>query len=255
MWQPAFTVSVYVLLEAWRSRFAALLGLLLLGGWCLALFIGQVALTETGPTQAVALAAALRLGAAFLLSLFCVTSLTREFAGQGGYLLFAQPLSRSAYFFGKLGGFALLAWLCALGCGLLLSAYAPVAAAWWWGLTLGCELLLVACASLLCAISLSHPFQAHSAVLGFYLLARSISAFQAIVASPAYEPSPVDRLIGYALDLLGLLLPDLERFAQSAWLLEPQSAPAEVLPTLLQTAIYALLLASMALIDLCRKNL
>jgi hypothetical protein len=256
MFRQIPVLAFYVLVEAWRSRFALLLALLLLAGSGLGAFLGQVAITETGAVQASLLAALLRLSTVFLLSLFCVSSLVREFAEKGIYLLLSLPLPRPVYLLGKFVGFAALSLFVAALCGTFLLFYAPPLAVLWWSVSLWCELLIMVLVSMLCAIGLNHATPAFSMVLGFYLLSRVMGAIQQMAASTWYNTQTLaDRFIEGFIGLLGFLLPNLEQFTDSAWLIYPPANAAFLWPVLAQTLIYLALLGAMNAFDLYRKNL
>ncbi len=249
------TVAFYLLLEAWRSRLPLLVLGILTANLGLAWFIGELAVTETQATQAALLAAWSRLTAVYLLTLFCVGSLAREFNDKGAQLLFAAPLSRGEYFLGKAVGLAALAVGSALLFSLPLLLYAPPLAVAYWAASLACELLLMGFVGMLCAIGLNHTTQALSAALGFYLLARVIQAMQFMAESGWRESaSPADQIMAGGVYVMALLLPDLDRFTVSAWLLYSPPDPPALWTVLIQTGIYLALLTGMILFDLYRKE-
>jgi ABC-type transport system involved in multi-copper enzyme maturation permease subunit len=249
-------LAVQVLLEARRSRFMAMLALSLPAGWGVAEFSGALAVTEADAMQIALLAALLRLIAAYLLALFVVTAQARELADRGTYLLLALPLRRADYFAGKLLGAAALALLCAVLHSLLLLLYAPAPAVLWWGLSLWCELVLVAAFSLVCVLGLQQPVAALTAVAGFYILARSIRALETLGHNLLSSSSAFsDQTLYFLIRLTSLALPDLHGFAATEWLLYQTGEAAALLPVIGQTALYLALLVGVGLFDLYRKNL
>lgn len=244
-------IAACTLLEALRNRLIWLLLLAALGAVGLSGFLNELALTESRQVQAALLAALLRLAAVFLVATCVVTSVVREADDKGQEMLLALPLPRSAYLFGKLAGFGALALLPALLFGALSLLFAAPAHSALWAASLLCELWIVAAFSLLCALSFSQPLPALAGAAGFYLLARAIGSLQLIAHAGA--DSGARRAIAAGLDLLAFVLPALDRFTRTEWLLYGGDAAA-LLAIALQSALYIGLLAAAALFDLYRKS-
>jgi ABC-type transport system involved in multi-copper enzyme maturation permease subunit len=250
------TLASYVLLEALRTRFFAIIIILLFTGIGLTLFLGQVAIIETYAIQSSLLAAFLRLAAMYMVSLFVITSTVHEFNDRTIYLLLSLPLPRSVYFIGKFHGFAFVAFFTALTFGSALLSYVPFPAVSLWTLSLFCELLIITALSLWCILTFQHTIQAFSAVVGFYILARSINAMQLMAQGPLnIAPSWIDQLINLLIKLIAMLLPNLERFTQSSWLIYASGSLEILTEIIVQTIIYILFLLTLSLFDLYRKNL
>jgi ABC-type transport system involved in multi-copper enzyme maturation permease subunit len=251
------TLATYVAVEAFRTRFFAVIVMLLVIGLGLTLFLGQVAIIETVAIQSSWLAAFLRLSAMYVVSLFVITSIVREFHDHSIYLWLSFPMRRSTYFFGKLSGFALVACLTAVLYGVALFWYVPGWQVGLWTLSLLCELLIVISLSFLCVFTFHQTVQAFSIVLGFYILARSISMMQLMTQGPLLQNSHAwtDHLINSLVELLAMLLPHLDRFTQTEWLVYHTGNLNSLLVIFVQTVIYVVLLATMSLFDLYRKNL
>lgn len=251
-----FTLAALVIQEALRTHFFAVVIIVLLIGFGLALFVGQIAIIESTAYQSSLLAAFLRLSAVYVVSLFVITSIVREFHDHSIYLWLSLPMQRSTYFLGKLSGFALVASITAILFGIALLGYVPYQQVGLWTLSLFCELLLIMTVSLLCVLTFPQTVQAFSVVLGFYILARSIGAMQLMAQGPLNDPqSWGDQLINVLVKLLAMLLPNLERFTQSEWLVYHTGNLESLLEIVVQTVIYLLLLIGMSLFDLYRKNL
>jgi hypothetical protein len=245
MCRPIFTIAAYTLLEALRNRLAWVLGALALGALALGGLLGQLALTESGALQAVLLAALLRLCCVLLVASFAIAGVAREAGDKGQELLLALAMPRAAYVLGKLAGFALVALLPALLFGAMAALLAPPAWCAAWALSLWCELWIVAAFGLLCVLSLGQLPSALAATLAFYLLARAIGGLQAI-AREAGAP------LRMAIDALAALLPHLDQFTRSEWLVY---GGAQLGPLLAQTALCVGLLGAAALFDFYRRQL
>ena len=256
MIRQIITLAIYVALEALRTRFFAVIVMLLLIGFGIALFLGQVTIIESAAYQSSLLAAFLRLGAVYVVSLFVITSMVHEFHDHSIYLLLSLPMQRTTYFIGKFSGFALVASITAILFGVALLGYVPYQQVGLWTLSLLCELLIITALSLWCVLTFHQTIQAFSVVLGFYILARSLSAMQLMAQGPLNDSrSWVDQLINMLIEMLATLLPNLERFTQSEWLVHHTGNVENLLTIFMQTIIYVILLVVMSLFDLYRKNL
>ncbi|MBE3025769.1 hypothetical protein GQ37_000715 [Janthinobacterium sp. BJB1] len=255
MLRPALTIARYTLLEALRSRLLWLFVLAACGGAGLAGFLQQLALTESAAVQTALLAAVLRLAGVFLLAAFIVTSMAREAADKGLELLLALPMPRAAYLLGKLLGYAALAGVPAVLFGLLMARFVPAAHGALWAASLLGELWIVAAFSLLCAASLQQALPALAATAGFYVLARMVGSLQLLAhGAQAGQSWPQQAMTG-AVDVLALLLPRLDDFTRTEWLLYATGGWPALAGVAAQTAIYVALLASAALCDFYRRNI
>ncbi|MDC8759876.1 ABC transporter permease subunit [Janthinobacterium fluminis] len=254
MLAATLTIAAYTLREALRNRLLWLLLLAALGAVGLSGFLHELALTESRQVQAALLAAVLRLAGVFLIAAFVVTSMVREANDKGLELLLALPLPRAAYLGGKLAGYAALALLPALLFGALAACVAAPAQAALWGLSLLCELWIVAAFSLLCALSFNQVLPALAGAAGFYLLARAIGALQLLGHGRAGAHSAAQQAISAGLDVVAAVLPALHTYTRSEWLLYDTGDAAALLAIAAQTAVYVGLLACAALFDLYRKS-
>lgn len=252
---PSLTVAYYTLVEALRSGLpwlAAACAAAVLG---LAGFLSQVAITEGAALQASVAGALLRACAVFLIAAHVVASVSREANDKGLELVLALPISRSAYYLGKLLGFACAGALLATLFALPLLAWAKPAdlAAWW--VSLAVETALVAAAALFFSSAMAQTVAAIAATAGLYLLARSIAAIQAIAGSPLAGDSPLTQAARWGIDTLAVLLPRLDSVTRGDWLLYGAPAPGELARALLGLALYLALLAAAGLFDFSRRNL
>jgi hypothetical protein len=249
------TIARYTLLEALRNRLLWLLLLAAAGAIGLSGFLHELALTESRQLQAALLSALLRLAAVFLIATFVITSVVREANDKGLELLLALPLPRAAWLLGKLAGFGALAMLPALLFGALGLLFAPPDQVALWTLSLLCELWIVAAFSLLCVLTLTQVLPALAAAAAFYLLARVAGTLQLLGHGPGGSHGPGQQWLNGAVDALALLLPHLDQFTRSDWLVYHGGTAAELGAIALQTALALAALVSAALFDLYRKNL
>lgn len=251
---PTAILARLVLLEARRGGLPWLVLGGIAAGVSLAAFLSQVALTESRPLQAAIIAALLRACAAFLIAAQVAASTAREIHDRGLELMLSLPLSRATHYFGRLAGFAAAGVALAAAFSLPLLAWAPPAAVAAWGLSLACETVLIAAATLFFTMTLANVMPAIAASAGLYLLARSIDAIRAIAAGPLAEPSLPATLARLAVDGVALLLPPLDAVARTEWLLYGAPAPGPYLAALGALAVYTLLVIAAGLFDFQRRS-
>ncbi|MCP4041124.1 MAG: ABC transporter permease [Gammaproteobacteria bacterium] len=250
------SIASFTLLEALRNRLPWLVLAILALGLGISQFLGVVAITESVQVQVGFLGALLRLAAVVVVGLFVITSMAREFNDKVLELHLSLSITRGGYFLGKLGGYTLFSLLVSVLFSLLLLLYAPPGQVILWGLSLCAELLLVTAFSMLCLFTFSQVTVALSVVIAFYVLSRSIGAIQLMAYGPMTSSSGLSQqLAGWVIDGVAYLLPDLYRFTPSEWLIYSTGEWENLIPILVQTSVYLLLLAGAAMFDLYRRDL
>jgi ABC-type transport system involved in multi-copper enzyme maturation permease subunit len=242
------------LLEARRGGLLWLVMLAVAAGVAIGGFLSQLALTESRMVQAAVVAALLRVCAVFVLATQIVSSVRREIDEKRLELMLALPLARATQYAGRLGGFIALGAVLALLFTLPLALWATPQAVAAWGLSLACELALVAAAALFFAMTLAQLVPALAATAALYLLARSMSALQAIASGPLADETLLHGLARRGIDLLALLLPALDRATRTDWLLYGAPDARSYASALGGVLVYVVLLAAAGLFDFQRRN-
>lgn len=236
------------LLEAWRTRILLVWLAVVLIAVLIAGFGAQLALTESARFRLVWLGVGLRLAALVLLTFFVASSLLRERDERRTEFILGFALARRDYLLAKLIAAAMLAALfAASAAGVLLFAEARVAA---WGMTLWLELILIAALAIFASMTMSSIAAALSFVFTFYLLAR---IWPGLVYLSSVSPfADQYATLGAAARMFGTLLPRVDLYTRSEWLL---GAPADIAPMAIVHAFaYGVLLLAAALIDLRRRE-
>lgn len=250
---PAAILARLVLLEARRSALPWLAAASIVAALIVAAFLSGVALTEGRELRVAIVAALLRACAVFLIAAHVAASVQREIDDRGLEQMLSLPHSRAVHYLGRLAGFA--------ACGVLLAALFALPLAPWtapaalaaWSVSLAAECMLVAAAALFFSMTLAQLVGSISATLGLYLLARSISAIQAIAAGPLAGDSLAGRLGHGAVDALAFVLPRLDDATRTAWLLYGAPPPAVAAWSVGSLVAYALLLSAAGLVDFYRR--
>lgn len=251
---PSANLARLVLIEARRSALPWLAAAAVAASLALAAFLSQVALADRRALELALVAALLRACAVFLVAVHVATSVSREMNDKGLEMLLSLPLARSTQYLGRLAGFAACGAAVAVLFGVPLLLWAPAQAVALWVLSLALECMLVAAATLFFAVSLGQLVAALSATVGFYLLARSIAAVQAMASSPLAETSTAQEAARWAVDAVALLLPHLDGVTRTGWLLYEMPEPRAYLQALASLVIYCGLLAAAGLFDFHREN-
>lgn len=250
------TLARFTVLEAWRTRLIWLYAIALALVFGTAYFAQQLAITESARVQIVFSATASRLVAVFVLSLYILTSVVREFNDKGLELTLSFDLRRADYILGRLLGFMLIALAMALLAALPQLILASLTAVLQWGCSLALELVIVAALSLFCIVTFTQLLPAASFVAGFYLLARVLWAIRLISDNPIFEDGALShQMMTWLVDALALVLPALDRFTQSAWLVDGAAEWSAVGICAVQAMLYTALLTAAAMFDFYRRNL
>jgi ABC-type transport system involved in multi-copper enzyme maturation permease subunit len=249
------TIARYTVLEAMRTRLPLLTFIsagVLLGA---SFFVREIAVTESTRFQTAFYAATIRCVCVFIAALFAIVSVTREFQDKGLEVILALDLPRSSYIVGKLGGFLAVAALIAIAVSvplIPLAGWQPVAQ---WTASLALELAIVAALSLFCVVTFNQLMPAFSFVIAFYLFARALTAIRLISANPiADATSASHQIMKWALDALALIVPALDAWTRTGWLVDAPASWSALLPIAAHSALFVVILASAAVFDMHRRN-
>ena len=256
MLKQAMVVARFTLLEAARARLPRVALATIASGLVLAECAAGLALTDSQSYRLDVYAAWTRIALVACTVLFVASSVVRELADRAIDVSLARPLSRGAWFVGRLTGYCAGAALLATAAALPLAFTATPLAALVWGFSLAAELSLVAAASLSSAVALTQVPAAVLAVAGFYVLSRSIDAMVLMSTGPTVAPGAwsalvIERVVGW----LALLLPPLATYTRSSWLLDASTALAALPAIVAQTVIYAMLLTAVGMFDFARREI
>jgi ABC-type transport system involved in multi-copper enzyme maturation permease subunit len=249
------TIARYTLLEALRTRLPALVliavSVLLLASF----FVDSIAVTEGARFQTGFYAAGMRLAGVFIAGLYVLVSVARELNDKGLDMLLALDLPRGHYVLGKLAGFLAIAALIAAAACLPLAWLAAPQAVLQWAASLALELAIIVALALFCMVTFNQLVPAASFVLAFYLLARSLTAIRLMSAHPLIGADTLShQVITFVVETLALVMPALDAWTQTAWLVNQHAAWSAIAQLTWQSALYVVLLAAAAMFDLYRKN-
>ncbi|OGA25644.1 MAG: hypothetical protein A3I02_09510 [Betaproteobacteria bacterium RIFCSPLOWO2_02_FULL_67_26] len=249
------TIARYTLLEAVRTRLPALLLVTLLALLAASFFIEAISVAEGARLQAGFYAASMRLACVFIAGLYVLVSVTREFDDKGLDVLLALDLPRSHLVLGKLAGFLAIGALIAVAAALPLALLAAPQAMLQWAASLALELAVIVALALFCIITFNQLTPAASFLLGFYLLARSLTAIRLMSANPVSGGEELShQVIHFLVETLALVMPSFDAWTQTAWLVNEPASWSALSQLAGLSALYVALLAAATMFDLYRKN-
>jgi len=249
------TIARYTLLEALRTRLPHVLAAVVLVLGAGSFFAGAIAITESTRVQVGIYAACMRLATVFVAAMYVLASVAREFNDKVLDVTLALDLPRSHYILGKLSGLVLLGSALAAVAALPLVFFAPTEGVLAWGVSLALELWIVMALALFCAVTFRQPIAAVSFVVAFYLLARTLTAIRLMSAHPlAGSGSPAQQVSQWLAEALALVMPALDAWTQTAWLVGRAPAWTSIAVLVGQSALYVALLAAATMFDFQRRN-
>ncbi len=256
MFRQIRVIAKYTFIEAVRNRLLWMLAIFLISAFAVTEFVADIAITDQRQIQLAILSNLLRYSGIGLLATLIVSSGIRDQQDKSLEFMLALPISRTGHFLGKLGGFMILSLLISVAFGLLLSLYADSSGVLIWSLSYWFELTLVSCLGLVASFSFRHVLAGLGSVLLFYLLARTLESIVLVSQGPLVTSESLgQRFIDGFFSLLHVLLPALDRFSQTSWLVYGDYTTQSVTAMLIQAVIYIPLLSAVALVDFHRKNI
>ncbi len=250
-----YTIAWFTFLENLYNRSLYVGGAVVALALVMAQFLDALTIIESREFQHAFLGVFLRLSGVLLMSVMIVTGMRRELDEKRLELTLAFAISRSAYLTGKFLGYGLIAGIVVMVLTVPLWFTVPASQVLVWGLSAWCELLIVSMLALTCALTFNQVTGALLALFATYLLARVMHALQAMGHGVFFSDATIaDSLINHLLDAIAFVLPGLNYFANTDWLVYHTAQLSSLLPVVGQTVIYLSLLAAVALFDLYRKN-
>ena len=248
-------IARYTVLEAVRTRLPLLTLACIAVLFGASFFVRELAIAESVRFQTAFYAAAMRFAIVFVAALYVVASVAREFQDKGLDVMLALDLPRSHYIVGKLAGFLAIAAALACVVALPIIPLAGIDAVAAWGTSLALELAVVVAFSLFCVVTFNQLMPALSVVMAFYLFARALTAMRLIGGNPIAGGDTLShRFMTWAIEALAYVVPALDQWTRTAWLVDKAAAWPSLPPIALHSALFIILVAAAAVFDMHRKN-
>jgi len=249
------SIARYTVLEALRTRLPLTVTIVAAVLVLASFFVREIAVTESLRFQTAFYAATMRFATVFLAALYVIASIAREFQDKGLDMALALDLPRGHYVAGKLAGFVALALAIAAAAAIPLLFFASGASVLQWSVSLAAELALIVALALFCTVTFNQLMPAASFVLGFYLLARAIAAVRLIGENPITGADALShKVTAGVIEALALVLPSLDRWTRTAWLVDDPARWSEVGGILAQGALFVVVFGTATMFDLYRRN-
>lgn len=245
----------YVLKAAVRDKMMVSFLVLVLVGISMGAFFGSAAATEADVFAMVFTAGSLRIAGVLGLILFIVFHMRRSFDTKDVDFLLTCPISRSTFLLSHSLAFTVIASVLALlitGSLLALNPHVWGAGFLLWAFSLFIEFIIMANVALFFSMVLPSAVSGAMSVLALYLLARLMGEFLGII-DRGINLFGFDE-VSIMMQMISLIAPRLDLFAQTSWLIYAPDAVAGYLFTLAQGVSYTFLLLAAALIDLDRRQ-
>lgn len=252
-------IMKYILLTA--SRDLLFLGLILINIFSILIsnFLGNTALSEQEQMAITYAGSSIRIITNIGLIIFVCFHVKRSFDNKEIEFFLSKPVSRSKFLFSYILGFSILA--------LLISTFAIIAmlifflkykaGIIYWGISLFIETLITIGFALFAALILQSGVLAVLLTLAFYALARMMGFFIITIHHPTLMPK-LNNLLTWTVEsiiiLISTVLPRLDLFTQSKWLVYGLSEMQEFFIVVIQCAVYIPLLFFISLLDFRRKQ-
>ncbi len=247
----------YILLTALRDfLFLGLLIALALAA-SVAATLGGTAMVEKEAMTLVFSGAASRLILMFGLTVFIAFHIRQAFDQKEIDVLLSRPLSRFQILFSYWLGFSFVAFLLVLAAVTILS-FLPVSNMTgfaYWGVSLLLESWLMVAIALFASFTLSSAVASVLASMGLYIAGRMMAFFVATSESQMlFRDDLINEVLRLIIETSSIIIPRLDLFTQSEWLIYGVVRPEDTTIALLQVLIYIPLLIAAATIDFKRKE-
>ncbi len=254
----------YTIITALRDWLFLGILLLILLATGLSLFLGNTALSEQTFMAAAFISSAARMITMLGLVIFVCFHVRRSFENKEVELILSKPISRVSFVVAYFFGFAVLALWMVLPIALLMLAlhYAHLlqlnlTGLLLWTGSLYLETLIVVAFAFFSALLLSSAVTSVLFTLSFYFLARIFGFLLISINSTVSlaRDNLMNKIAEQILNVLGVVIPRLDMFSKSEWLMYGIGADSSHIYLFIQSAfIYVPLLLVMAMYDFSRKQ-
>lgn len=243
----------FVVLTALRDRlFASLLGILLLV-FGVSLYVGDGAIFEKNEMVITFGAGAARAALALGLTVFVAFHVERIYETREIEAILARSISRARFIVSYWAGMVVVATLLALPVLLFVGffSYSAPGAAWWCA-SFMMECCVIVAFALFSAVTIERAIPTIFATLGFYGLSRLVGFVIGIATHG--QQNGLNRIANPLIEGISLLLPRLDLFCQTRWLIYgPDEGEAlHLMP--IQAVIFVAFILAMTIFDLRRKQ-
>ena len=246
----------YILMTAQRDSLFLGLAISVIFAAYIAFFLGTTAAVEEGQTSMVYAAGISRIILILGLVIFVAFHIRRSFENREIDLMLVHPISRTKFILSYLLGYSIIALFFVLFAAIVLYLLAHIHSLnqnleglGIWTLSVLLEAVIMSTLAMTASLILRSTVITVLLSLGFYVLSRMAGFVLMIVNKPGNE--------GFSFDIfehISKLIPRMDFFGKTEWLLYGYKTNEEVYLFLAQAAIYTTLLAAIAIYDFKKKE-
>ena len=247
----------YILLTALRDFLFLGLMVAVIFAVVISATLGGTAMVEKEAMMVVFSGASARLILMFGITVFVAFHVRQAFDQKEIDVLLSRPLSRFHIMLAYWLGFSFVSFLLVLATVVVLS-FLPIGnleGFAYWGISLLLESWLMVAIALFASFTLSSAVTSVLASMGIYIAGRMMAFFVATSDSHlVFHEAWVNDLLGFIIDATSNIIPRLDLFTQSEWLIYGVTRMQDTSFGLAQVLIYIPLLIAAATIDFKRKE-
>jgi len=217
------------------------------------MFIGGTAVVEKRELSVVYVATATRLILVAGLVLFVCFHLRRSFESHEVELMLSRPISRANFVLAHVISFVVLALVAVIIATVVVGAVArpePLALARW-SLSLWLECIIMVLTALFFSLALPSAVANVLACFGFYVLSRMIGLLTGIAQKTSNDSFAL-RFVGQAMEAISIVIPRLDLFGQTEWLVHGVGGEIGFSVIAIQALVYSPLIVAAAVFDMQR---
>jgi ABC-type transport system involved in multi-copper enzyme maturation permease subunit len=242
-----------ILVTALRDRFFLSLYALLAGAISISAYLGGLAMFEPSQTTVVYAAGSARVLLVLAVTVFIAFHIERLYDTREIEAILSRSLSRPQFVIALWFGLVLVALALVVPIGGVIYLFnIQTLGTSYWCASLVLEIMIMAAFVLFSALTFERAIPTIFATVGFYALARVIGLLTSM--TKLGQQGGVNTVTNPIADAISLMVPRLDLFAQSRWLVYGPEASDNFHLVLLQAAIYVPLLISAAIFDLRKKQ-
>jgi len=249
-----FPTIKYIFLTAFRDRLYQVLFAVILITFFFSRFIGSVSLVEENAATTIFFINSFRLLLVLGISIFTCLHISRLFDNKEMEMLISKPINPFVFVLSLFLGYWLVSIFFVLGAVLLLFIeshnYKGIII---WGVSVFFEIGILTAFALFVSVILKSPIISILASLAFYTTSRMIGFFLYFTERTySIKYSTVDYLTHKFIYFVSAILPRLDNFSKSSWVISNDFSLAEL--AIIQAVIFVPFILFMTVFDLKRKE-
>lgn len=252
------TIIRYTLLTASRDWLFLGLCSLIIMAYGFSAFVGYTALVEQSQMSLAYFAGSSRIILIVGLSVFVCFHVRRAFDNREVESILSKPISRTTFVVSYWMGFSILALLSIIPIILIIYFLhqADLNGLIYWSVSLVLEAALVIAFALLASLIMRSAVSSVMAAFAFYLISRLMGFFTIAIDNPQslMGSGNVGMALEFILKIISSILPRLDMFAKSQWLIYGIEGQADLWVFPAQSLVYIALLLAVAVFDFKRKQ-